>query len=82
MADQSPPIQFEDVPLDEARRISRGPRMETLLYAMLRAAAAGCKILRHHRHIPCLNTPLAHGRRRVRLSSPGYRAPPSGGCPA
>ena len=27
MAQQPPTIEFEDVPLDEARRMSRGPRM-------------------------------------------------------
>ena len=32
MADPSSPIAFEDVPLDEARRMGRGPRMEPELY--------------------------------------------------
>jgi hypothetical protein len=37
MADEQPPnFQFEDVPLDEARRMSRGPRMEPMLYETLR----------------------------------------------
>jgi hypothetical protein len=36
MADSSSPIQFEDVPLDEARRMGRGPRMEPMLYETLR----------------------------------------------
>jgi hypothetical protein len=37
MADeQRPTFQFEDVPLDEARRIGRGPRMEPMLYETLR----------------------------------------------
>jgi hypothetical protein len=36
MADHSSPLQFEDVPLDEARRMSRGPRMEPMLYDTLR----------------------------------------------
>ena len=36
MAEQPPSIQFEDVPLDEARRMSRGPRMEPMLYDTLR----------------------------------------------
>jgi hypothetical protein len=31
MANQSP-IEFEDIPLDDARRMGRGPRMEPLLY--------------------------------------------------
>jgi hypothetical protein len=36
MADQLPTFQFEDVPLDEARRMGRGPRMEPMLYDTLR----------------------------------------------
>src|SRR5215217_1402671 len=36
MADQPPSFQFEDVPLDQARRMGRGPRMEPMLYETLR----------------------------------------------
>jgi hypothetical protein len=36
MADQAPSFQFEDVPLYEARRMGRGPRMEPMLYDTLR----------------------------------------------
>ena len=36
MADHSSPLQFKDVPLDEARRMSRGPRMEPMLCDTLR----------------------------------------------
>ncbi len=37
MADEQPPtFQFEDIPLDQARRMGRGPRMEPLLYNTLR----------------------------------------------
>ena len=36
MADDSSPIQFEDMPLDEARRMGRGPRMDPQLYQDLR----------------------------------------------
>jgi hypothetical protein len=36
MAQTSPTIAFEDVPLDEARRMSRGPRMNPELYHALR----------------------------------------------
>jgi hypothetical protein len=32
MAEQSPPIHFEDLPLAEARRLGRGPRMDPKLY--------------------------------------------------
>jgi hypothetical protein len=36
MADEIPTFQFEDVPLDDARRMGRGPRMEPMLYDTLR----------------------------------------------
>jgi hypothetical protein len=36
MAEHPPPIQFEDVPLEEARRMGRGPRMDPQLYQELR----------------------------------------------
>jgi hypothetical protein len=37
VADQYAPIQFEDVPLNEARRMGRGPRMDPQLYQELRS---------------------------------------------
>jgi hypothetical protein len=36
MAEQPSPFQFEDMPLEEARRMGRGPRMEPMLYDTLR----------------------------------------------
>jgi hypothetical protein len=36
MAQRSPTIEFDDVPLDEARRMGRGPRMDPQLYQELR----------------------------------------------
>jgi hypothetical protein len=36
MADELPTFQFEDVPLDKARRMGRGPRIEPMLYDTLR----------------------------------------------
>ena len=36
MAEQPSPIQFEDIPLDEARRMGRGPRMDPELYNALK----------------------------------------------
>jgi hypothetical protein len=37
MAQQPPPIHFEDIPLEEARRMGRGPRMDLQLYNTLKA---------------------------------------------
>jgi hypothetical protein len=36
MADDKPGMEFEDIPLEDARRMGRGPRMEPLLYNTLR----------------------------------------------
>jgi hypothetical protein len=36
MAQQLPTIQFEDIPIEEARRMSRGPRMNPELYNALK----------------------------------------------
>jgi hypothetical protein len=36
MADSAPAIQFEDIPLEDARSLSRGPRMDPVLYDSLR----------------------------------------------
>jgi hypothetical protein len=36
MADDRSPIQFEDVPIEQARLMGRGPRMEPMLYDTLR----------------------------------------------
>jgi hypothetical protein len=36
MADDSNGMEFEDIPLEDARRMGRGPRMEPLLYDTLR----------------------------------------------
>ncbi len=32
MANESSPLLFEDIPLEEVRRMARGPRLEPLLY--------------------------------------------------
>jgi hypothetical protein len=36
MAAKDVPFQFEDVPLEQARRMGRGPHMEPMLYDSLR----------------------------------------------
>ena len=36
MAEPLSPIQFEDIPIDEARRMGRGPRMDPQLYQELK----------------------------------------------
>jgi precorrin-4 methylase len=36
MADQPSPLLFEDIPLDEARTMGQGPRMDPVLYQALK----------------------------------------------
>ena len=36
MANESSPLQFEDIPLDEAQRMGRGPRMDPALYQAIK----------------------------------------------
>jgi precorrin-4 methylase len=36
MADQTPSFQFEDIPIEEARKIGRGPRMDPEIYHALK----------------------------------------------
>jgi hypothetical protein len=36
MAQQTPPIQFEDIPLAHARQLTRGPRMDPEIYQALK----------------------------------------------
>jgi hypothetical protein len=41
MANDRPDMEFEDISLEEARRMGRGPRMEPLLYDTLRTKIQG-----------------------------------------
>jgi hypothetical protein len=36
MAQKPPSMQFDDIPLDQARQMGRGPRMDPVLYQTLR----------------------------------------------
>jgi hypothetical protein len=36
MAEPVSPIQFEDIPIEEARKMGRGPRMDPRLYQELK----------------------------------------------
>jgi precorrin-4 methylase len=36
MAEQPPNVQFEDIPIEEARKIGRGPRMDPEIYHALK----------------------------------------------
>jgi hypothetical protein len=52
MADDSSPIQFEDIPIDEARRMGRGPRMDPQLYQELKTRIPALSSHAIHMTIP------------------------------
>ncbi len=62
MADEPSTYHFEDMPLEEARRMSRGPRMEPLLYQMLRQKIQALTTDAVHIHLGPELTPTRMGR--------------------
>jgi hypothetical protein len=68
MADQSSPIQFEDVPLDEARRMGRGPRMDPQLYQELRTRMQSLADQAVRMAIPTGTSPTAMKNRLLRVA--------------
>jgi hypothetical protein len=69
MADHSPPIQFEDVPLDEARRMGRGPRMDPQLYDELKTRIPALSSHAVHMTIPDGTSPNTMKNRIARMAT-------------
>ena len=69
MADHSSPIQFEDIPLDEARRMGRGPRMDPQLYQDLKTKIPSLDITAIHITIPEGTSPTTMKNRILRVAA-------------
>jgi hypothetical protein len=69
MADDSSPIQFEDVPLEVARRMGRGPRMAPQLYQELKARIPALTSHAVHMTIPAGTSPTTMKNRILRVAS-------------
>ena len=69
MADQSSPIQFEDVPLDAARRMGRGPRMDPGVYNALKEKIQSLDGSATRITIPEGTSPTAMKNRIVRVAT-------------
>jgi hypothetical protein len=65
MAQQPPTITFEDIPLAEARRMGRGPRMDPQLYQELRSRMQSLSAQAVRMAIPD-GTSLATMKNRIR----------------
>jgi hypothetical protein len=69
MADYSSPIQFEDIPIDEARRMGRGPRIDPQLYAELRKRIPSLSSQAVHMTIPERTSPATMKNRITRMAT-------------
>jgi hypothetical protein len=70
MADeQHPSFQFEDVPLEEAHRMGRGPRMDPVLYKTLREKIQSLDNTAARMVLPEGATPAAMKNRILRVAA-------------
>jgi hypothetical protein len=69
MADLSSPIQFEDMPLEEARRLGRGPRMDPQLYQELKTRIPALSSHAVHMTIPEGTSPTTMKNRLLRIAA-------------
>jgi hypothetical protein len=69
MAQSTPAIQFEEIPVDEARRMSRGSRMDPELYQALKEKIASRDSAATHRTIPEGTTPMTMKNRILQVAA-------------
>jgi hypothetical protein len=81
MADPSSAFQFEDVPLDQARMISRGPRMEPMLYDTLRQKILSLSTEATRIHLGPEIRPQRMKKYLLRIAAELGSPSPSSACP-
>jgi hypothetical protein len=69
VAHQPPTIEFEDVPLDEARRMSRGPRMNPEIYNALKQKIRSLDTTATHMPLPEGTNPTTMKNRILRVAA-------------
>jgi hypothetical protein len=69
MAQQSPTIAFEDVPLDEARKMSRGPRMNPEIYNALKEKIQSLDTMASRMSLPEGTSPTTMKNRILRVAA-------------
>src|SRR5258707_144195 len=69
MADPSSPIEFEDIPLDEARKMSRGPRMDPELYHALKEKIRSLDTTATRMSLPDGTSPTTMKNRILRVAA-------------
>jgi hypothetical protein len=69
MAEPQSPIRFEDIPIEEARRMGRGPRMDPQLYQELRARIPALSSHAVQMTIPAGTSPTTMKNRILRVAA-------------
>jgi hypothetical protein len=69
MAEPMSPIQFEDIPIEEARRMGRGPRMDPQLYQELKTRIPALSSHAVHMTIPEGTSPNTMKNRILRVAA-------------
>jgi hypothetical protein len=69
MADHSSSIQFDDVPLDKARRMGRGPRMDPRVYYALKEKIQSLDSTATRLTIPEGTSPITMKNRILRVAT-------------
>jgi hypothetical protein len=69
MAEPQSPIHFDDIPLDEARRMGRGPRMDPQLYQELKTRIPALTSNAVHMTIPDGTSPNSMKNRILRMAA-------------
>ena len=69
MAEPHSPIHFEDIPIEEARRMGRGPRMDLQLYDELRTRLPALSSQAVRMTIPAGTSPTTMKNRMLRMAA-------------
>jgi hypothetical protein len=79
MAQRPPTVACDDVPLDEARRMSQGPRMNPDLYKALTSNIHALDDSAPHVSLPERTNPTTMHHGSLRVAAAHLRAPPRPG---
>jgi hypothetical protein len=69
MAQQRPTVEFEDIPLEQARTMSRGPRIEAALYQALKEKVQSLDNTATRLTLPEGTSPTAMKNRILRVAA-------------
>ncbi len=68
MEQRRPAIEFEDIPLEEARKMGRGPRMDPILYSALKSKLSSLSNNAARMNLPSGVSPVTMKNRILRVA--------------